>query len=228
MKFLILALTVAVAFSTTIATTSLAYSTTFNTGTKLNSTCSLATTLTGTYAAATASTTKVQQHGLWLASVSTVTTASASDMMIFAMWGTTSTDAAVLTTTAYATAPTATGYGSSGSAWTSSGSITVSASSITAGASAGIYNHLMTFALPFTLVNATTSNFTKTSLSWNYWIKVNEGTTAYTYNDAAWTGAATGTTTIDLKTCTTGMSAITSGSSLVSSIISSFMALSFF
>lgn len=222
MKFLILALTAAVAFSAaTVGTTSLSYTATYNTGTKLNATCSLATSFTGTYAGMTAGS---EYHGLWLASTTTVTTASTADMMIFAAWTETSTGATAMSTT-FATAPAATAYSSSGTAWVSNASITTNTTSITAGAT-GVYTTAMTFVLPLALVNGTSSNFTKSSLSWNYWIVLSESA-ALTYNSASWTGTATGTTTISLSACTTGMAAISS-SSYVASIISSFLALSFF
>ena len=222
MKFLILALTVAVAFSASaISATSLSYTATYNTGTKLNATCSLATSFTATYATLV---TGSEFMGLWLASTTAVTTASTADMMIFASWTATSTGAAALSTT-FATAPSATAYSSSGTAWVSNASLTTNTTSITAGAT-GVYTIAMTFVLPLALVNASTSNFTKSSLSWNYWAVIT--TAAVTYNSALWTGSALGTTTIGLSSCTTGMAAITSGSSLVSSLLSGFLAMSFF
>lgn len=222
MKFYILALTVAIAYSSTIASTSLSYTATYNAGTKLNATCSLATSFTATYASLV---TGSEFLGLWLASTSAVTTTSTSDMMVFVPWTATSTGGAVLSTT-FVTAPMASAYSSSGTAWTLNSSLTTNTTSITAGATAGIYITAFTFVLPLAFINFTTSNFTKSSLSWNYWAVIT--TSAVTYNSASWTGSALGATTIGLSACTTGMAAITSGSSLVSSVLSSFLALSFF
>ena len=222
MKFILIACLFAYACSLAISATSLSWTVAYNAGTTSNATCALTGSFLATYAGMGST---ADYMGLWVASTSAVTTTSTSDNLVFYAWTVTSTAADALSTT-ITTAPTGTLYGSSGSAWTaSSSSLTTNGSSLTAGTT-GIYTTAFTTYFPFTAINMTSSNFTKSSLSWNYWAYISE-TAAFTQSSSTWTSTATGSTSISLSACTTGMSAIKSGS-IASSILSSIFALSFF
>lgn len=224
MKSTILACLISFALSAAIVPTSpaLAWTAAYNTGTTANATCALTGSLTLTYPAMTAAST--EQHGLWISSTSAATTASTSDYSIFMSFATTSVLTSTMSTT-FATSPSATFYTSSGTAWVSNTSLTVNGSTITVG-TAPTYTTAFTIYVPFVQVNATSSNFTKSSLSYNFWVLVNDNSaTAYTMS--AWTGTSSGSTTIGYSACATGMAAIKSGS-IASSILSSIFALSFF
>ena len=224
MKFIILACFIALGFSVTVTNTTLTWTAAFNTGTTTNATCALTGTFSGTYASMTNTSATTEQMGLWVASTSAVTTTSTSDYLVFIAWaGTSVQNSSTTFSTTFATVPSATLYGSSGSAWTaSSATLTTNGSTITTAGTVAFTTYL-----PFTATNMTSSNFTKSSLSWNYWVYIAEGSTAYTQSSNSWTGSTAGSTTIGFSACTAGMAAIKSGS-IATSILSSIFALSFF
>ena len=223
MKPILFACLFAFALSTTVSSTALTWTVAYNAGTTSNATCALTGSFLATYGTMVVG---PEYHGLWVSSTSAVTTASSTDASIFLAWTAAAPTTSTLTTTSFTTSPSAALYTSSGSAWTAStSSLTTNGSTITVG-TAPTYTTAFTIYFPFTAMNQTSTNFTKSSLSWSYWILVSE-TAAYTQSSASWTGTATGTTSISISACTGAMALIKSGS-LATSILSSFFALSFF
>ena len=213
MKFILLATLTAYALAVGFTSTAVTVTAAYTSGTKTNATCGLTLGVSGTLAVTASS---AEYFGLWLSSTSAVTTTSASDYYITCNWQVASASTSTVATT-FTTSPACTAYTSSGTAWVSNSTLTTSSSTITA---AGTLSTMA--ALGFVFVNATTSNFTKTSLSLYNWVVMSEGSAA------AWgTTASTTQTTIALSACTTGMAAIASSASQ-SSIISAVLAFSFF
>ena len=199
MKFILLATLACYALATTFASNTVTITAAYTSGTKTNATCGLTIGVTGTIAAATATAGTAEYFGLWLSTTSAITTASASDYYITCNWQVATAATAQTLVTTFTTSPACTAYTSSGTAWVSNSTLTTSSSTITA---TGTLSTMA--ALGFVFVNATTSNFTKSSLSLYNWVAVNEGSAA------TWTGTSSTQTTIALSACTAGMAAITS------------------
>lgn len=183
--------------------------------TKTNGTCNITQSLGVSF---TGGTTAVNNMGTTLSSTAGATTASSSDWNIFCSFATTQNGASTVATT-FATAPACTLYKSSGSAYAAAGSLTTT-SAVT---SANIASYMI--PLTYELTNATTTNFTKSSLSLFFVGTVAEAGSLPTYNAAFSGGTAI---TADVSTCTTALKAFTSFSAHTVTIISAVFGFSFF
>lgn len=231
MKFILIAATIALAFSATVyaptaASTTLAFSAAVGTTsnpTKTNGTCNVTITHAApfTLGNGVAGTPVTINNGLWMMTSTSATSTATTDFGILCTYAT-SGNAATTVTTTFVTTPACALYVGTGTTYSANTTLTPYSPAVTTAATTSL-----TLTLSYANSNWTTQNFTKDSFTISWIYISSETTTAYTYTTTIAGTAGSATSTLSLAACNTALKAYTSGS-IQNSILGSILALSFF